>query len=83
MHRTTIYLPDEQYRDLRVLAMRMGSTVSDLLRFAAEEVFAEECARFRGLEDLFSVELSERGAARADLMRGLRRLSDRRMRCNR
>jgi predicted transcriptional regulator len=36
MHRTTIYLPDDLHRRLRLLAYATNSGISDLLRAAAE-----------------------------------------------
>ena len=41
MHRTTIYLPDELHRSLRLLGYATRSGISDLLRAAAQTQYSE------------------------------------------
>ena len=51
MHRTQVYLPDEDYRSLREFSQQRGLTMAESVRRAVERYLKEETASSSSLEE--------------------------------
>ena len=51
MVRTTIYLPDDVHRGMKMMAAASGESMADLLREALERVYKEDLADIRAAEE--------------------------------
>lgn len=51
MVRTTIYLPDDVHRGMKMMAAAAGESMADLLRDALERVYKEDLADIRAAEE--------------------------------
>ena len=51
MIRTTIYLPDDVHRGMKMMAAAGGKSMADLLREALERVYKEDLADIRAADE--------------------------------
>jgi hypothetical protein len=48
MKKLLVYMDDERYRDLKMLAQRNNTSMADLIRLAVEETFEDDLDAMRG-----------------------------------